>query len=108
MPSSIFIASWGYTGLAFAFVLVPREYQFIVGLLSPLFREFTSWQFRMFSSKIAGDKENVIHPSNFYMEARHSMFLAITLAGVATPLTSYCIIGMDFALNIYHGWKIVL
>ena len=61
----------------------------------------------MFSSKIAGDKQNVVHPSNFYMEARHSMFLAITLAGVATPLTSYCIIGADFALNIYHGWKIV-
>ena len=41
------------------------------------------------------------------MEVRHASFLAIMLGGVATQATTYCVIGMDFALNIYHGLKIV-
>ena len=44
--------------------------------------------------------------ASHYVEARHSMFLAITLAGVATPITSYIIIGLDCAINLYHGSKI--
>ena len=44
--------------------------------------------------------------ASHYVEARHSMFLAITLAGVATPISSYIIIGLDCAINLYRGSKI--
>ena len=42
-----------------------------------------------------------------YVETRHALFLATVLADLATPATTYVIIGMDFLLNIYHGSKIV-
>ena len=42
-----------------------------------------------------------------YVETRHALWLATVLADVATPATTYVIIGMDFLLNIYHGSKIV-
>ena len=41
------------------------------------------------------------------MEKRHATVLAIILGVVATQASSYCIIGMDFAINIYDGLKIV-
>ena len=44
--------------------------------------------------------------AHHYIEARHAMFLAITLAGVATPITSYIIIGLDFVLNLFQASRI--
>ena len=44
--------------------------------------------------------------ANHYVEARHAMFLSITLAGVATPLTSFIIIGLDFLINFFHASRI--
>ena len=41
------------------------------------------------------------------METRHCLFLAVMLGSVANPVTTYCVIGMDFAINIYHGYRIV-
>ena len=42
-----------------------------------------------------------------YMESRHSLFLAIMMGSVATPATTYIIVGMDFVINIFSGLKIV-
>ena len=41
------------------------------------------------------------------METRHCLFLAVMLGSVANTVTTYCIIGLDFAINIYHGFSIV-
>ena len=40
------------------------------------------------------------------MESNHAIFVAIILGNV-TPTTVYCIIGIDFAINIYHALNIV-
>ena len=29
--------------------------------------------------------------------------IAIIIGSVATPLTTYIVVGLDFAINIYHG-----
>ena len=41
------------------------------------------------------------------MEARHAVFLVTVLGDAAKLNTTYVIIGIDFLLNIYHGFKIV-
>jgi hypothetical protein len=41
------------------------------------------------------------------VESRHALFLATVLGDAATLATTCVIIGMDFLLNIYHGFKIV-
>ena len=41
------------------------------------------------------------------IETAHAVQLTIVLASVATPMTTYMILGMDFLINIYHGLKIV-
>ena len=43
---------------------------------------------------------------SLFMETRHAIFISIMM-GNATNATVYSIIGIDFALNIYHGMKIV-
>ena len=41
-----------------------------------------------------------------FMETRHAIFVSIMM-GNTTNATVYSIIGIDFALNIYHGMKIM-
>ena len=41
------------------------------------------------------------------MDTGHAIFLATVLGEAATLATSCVIIGIDFLLNIYHGFKIV-
>ena len=94
-----------------AFIYIPKEYQWILALISPLIREFFVRFSLEISYKSAGNGSrgaySVKFPCMHYMESRHATVLAIILGGVATQTSSYCIIGMDFAINIYHGLKIV-
>ena len=94
-----------------AFIYIPREYQWLLALISPLIREFFVRFSLEISYKSAGNGSrgaySVKFPCMHYMESRHATVLAIILGGVATQTSSYCIIGMDFAINIYHGLKIV-
>ena len=94
-----------------AFIYIPREYQWLLALISPLIREFFVRFSLEISYKSAGNGSrgaySVKFPCMHYMESRHATVLAIILGGVATQTSSYCIIGMDFAINIYHGLRIV-
>ena len=107
----ILIAAWGYTMLGTAFIYIPKEYQWILALISPLIREFFVRFSLEISYKSAGNGSrgsySVKFPCMHYMETRHATVLAIILGGVASQASTYCIIGMDFAINIYHGLKIV-
>ena len=41
------------------------------------------------------------------IETAHALQLSMILASVATDMTTYTILGMDFFINIYHGLHIV-
>ena len=96
-----------YDFLATTMSGVPQEYQWIVAVLSPLLREYGIWietkMSSMASSGVAPHKLVVRH----FIETRHAVFLSVMLGGIATPESTYCIIAMDFLINIYHGLKIV-
>ena len=97
--------TYGYSFLGFAFALFPRDYQWILGLLSPLAREFYIWGLRYFVSKglVDGsvDDYKTRLSTSYYMETRHAIFLAIILGSIATPITCYCVIGIKIAYSCF-------
>ena len=92
------LSSWGYSVLGYIFGLAPLEYQWVLGLLSPLVREMFVWMLQEVSYKGAGEGSRGIYSirlsTSHYMEVRHAIFLAVILGSIATPATSYCIIGL--------------
>ena len=91
-----------------AFATVPLEYQWILGLCLPLIRMIFVKALIFVSSKSAGgdNSRSMVIACTHYMESNHAIFVAIILGNV-TPTTVYCIIGIDFAINIYHALNIV-
>ena len=108
----VFGVNWAYVFLGIAFSTVPRDYQWILALLSPLFREFWVWIAPKPSYKASGTGSGGNTTAKFltqhYMETKHAVFLAVILGGVATPETTYCILGMDSLINMYHSLKIII
>ena len=86
------------------------DYQWILGIILPLVREFFVWNLTTVSNKAAGERSRNSYTLRFtcshYMETRHAIFLAIMM-GNAADTTVYTILGIDFVLNIYHGMQIV-
>ena len=105
----LLLAAWVYGFFTTAFLNTPSDNQWVLGLISPLVREFFVWMLIKIVFKALGEHNNTsaklscIH----YMESRHSLFLAIMMGSVATPATTYIIVGMDFVINIFSGLKIV-
>ena len=96
-----------YDLLAQSMSSVPKEYQWILAVLSPLLREYgiliVTKISSMASSGVAPHKLVVRH----FIQTRHTVYLSIILEGIATPESALCILAMDFLINIFHGLKIV-
>ena len=99
-----------YVILGVGFLIIPLRYQWMLGLACPIFRQIFSWALFKLVSKAAGtdaDLYKVEFLCNHYVESKHAIFMAIILGSVATDTTTYCIIGADFLINIYHGATII-
>ena len=106
-------AAFTYVFFGNAMIKIPLEYQWILALLSGFIRELFTILLLKCSLKSLGDTadEDIIYKSKIscihFIESAHALNMAILLGSVATPLTTYIIIGLDFSINIYHGLKIV-
>ena len=73
-------------------------------------REFNIWLLTEVSYRAAGSQSRgsriIKFTCSHFMETRHAIFAAIMI-GNATDATVYSIIIIDFAINIFHGLKIV-
>ena len=102
---------WIYAFFGVTFSIVPQEYQWILAVLSPLVREALTILTIKTSQKASGedsyDKFSTKYANIHYIETTHAIFLAIIIGGVATQASTYCIIGIDFLMNIYNGLKVV-
>ena len=58
--------------------------------------------------KAAGSKEleHVKVECYNYTEARYAIFFATIMGCVATPVTSWCVMGLNYVLCVYDGLKI--
>ena len=105
---------WGYGILGSAFVNASLEYQWILAFVCPLIRELNFKLLYHVTSKAAGKEEASITSrssirilTQHYAYAKHAVFLAVTVGGVATPTTNYCIAGIDFLEAMFDCFKII-
>ena len=100
------IMSWGYSVLGFVFATFPRDYQWILGLLSPLVRDLLIFMIQecvyRAGGKGARNQYSIRLTSSYYMEMRHAIFLAIILGSIATPITCYCVIGIKITYSCFR------
>ena len=106
----IFVA-WGYGVLGSAFVGASPEYQWILGLLTPIPREIFAKLLLKVIYKAAGDGSQgnkwIEFLTQHYVLTKHAVFLAVIVGGVATPATNYCIVAVDFAEAMIDGLKVI-
>ena len=106
-------AAFSYILFGYGMIKIPSEYQWMLGLSSGLIREFFVSLIKKSSLKSLGDTsdKDIINRSRIssvhLIETAHALQLTIVLASVATPMTTYIILGMDFLINISHGLHIV-
>ena len=118
------IAAWLYAFLGTAFLKAPIEYQWIIGIFTPLVRELFVWTLLEVSYKASGIsnltrliqgnhgthskypkklKISCIH----CMGSRHALFLAIMVGSISTRQTTYVILAVTFVINMYKCLTIV-
>ena len=96
-----------YAALAFAMSIVPQEYQWLLATASPLVRKVYVWVSVKLGYKASGGASPHKLVINDFLESRHAFFMSVMLGGLATDESAYCIIGMDFLINIYDAYKII-
>ena len=106
-------AGFSYILFGNGMIKIPSEYQWMLGLFSGIMRDFFVHFMVKSSIKSLGDTtdKDIINRSKIssthLIETAHALQLTIVLASVATPITTYLILGMDFLINVYNGLKIV-
>ena len=107
----IFGVTWIYPLLGFAFSIVPKEYQWLLALATPLIREFWVWIGPKVCFKASGTGSKGQASTQLiclhYMETKHAVFMAVIIGSGATSESAYCILAVDFLLNMFHTWTII-
>ena len=103
--------AWTYVSFGVVFSIVPQEYQWLLGLISPILREIVKFLSIKASYKAAGEddgaKKSIDFACSHYAETTHAVAIAIIISGVATKESTLCILGMDFIINVYNCIKII-
>ena len=112
VQSAVVLANtWGYALFGVAFTYISPNYQWILGLLSPLPKVISIKLLLYVSFKSAGKeshgKSSIRDPCMHFMETKHCVFTAIIVGGVATPLTRYCILGVRCFISIFRCLKLI-
>jgi hypothetical protein len=91
------------------FLVLPDEYQWILALLLPLYKEVNIWITLQLASRSAyGDQQMMTIACTQQTEAQHALFLAYTIgASIATNTTEIIMLVTDFLINVYLSIKIV-
>ena len=106
-------AAFSYILFGNGMVNIPSEYKWMLGLFSGIMKDFFIYLIVKSSLKSLGDTtdKDIINKSKIssihLIETAHAIQLTIVLASVATPMTTYIMLGTDFLINVYNGLKIV-
>ena len=88
--------------------MVPKEYQWIVALFSPLVRELNVWFSQMFFAKSSnGDIDSTEIYFGMDLGMSDANFLAVTVGSIATFVSSIVIISLDSLINLFTCLRIV-
>ena len=105
------VALWVYGLLGSAFVKAPQNIQWILAFLTPFVKDTFSKVLGKVAMKAADpgleERKSIKFFTNHFVITRHTVFLAVIIGGVSTPLTSLCIMAIDFAKAMQAGWRII-
>ena len=117
----LYLFLWNLIGIQELFLdgifaqLTSMNFQFLMALIIPLFRRFNEWILPKFFNKALGYKEGWTKldedtPATFGMEVAiadvYAFYVAVRL-GWAEPFTVYCILGVEFAINLFYCFRII-
>ena len=107
----LIIFLWGYGVFGSAFTNAQPEYQWILALVAPFVQDLFSKSLYKVSCKSAGEGSETNKSIKFlvqhYVISKHAVFMAVIVGGVANPVTSYCIMVIDFCKAMQKGVKII-
>ena len=97
-----------YESLVTPFEIIPQDFQWILGLLTPLPKILFIKLFLKICSKAYGQithsiKVCVVH--NIHIQ--HALFMCITMGFTANRITSYTIVGLKLFISLFKGLKIM-
>ena len=79
--------------IAKCLLLIRKDYQWIIALTLPLFRELNTWILVKLTTKASsGDIESVLITCTHIISTRYSLFIAVTLGSTATPASEWVIL----------------
>jgi len=90
------------------FKTISKDLQWIMAIFVPLIKQFDdSISMRIICKASGPDKMASKSVGKIFSGANFSFWLVIMLGATATDFTSYCILGVNFAINIYLCLEIV-
>ena len=97
-----------YGFLVIPFRIIPQDFQWTLGLLTPLPVKLLIKLYLKICSKGYGSithyaKVTVVHN----VQLLHALFMVITMGFTATKTTSYTILGLKFFMSLFKGLKII-
>ena len=97
-----------YTFYTKVFIMAPEQFQWVAAVVLIPIREFNLWLQTKVGYKTAGSSDPAIGLTcGHNINNRHCFFLAVTLGTIATDLTCWVILAIDFSINVYLELKIV-
>ena len=97
----IVICFWIYLGTGYLLHVIDRRYQWILALLFPIIRELNQGILSKACCCSSESNDPWIKLSSWHwMGSVNAFFLTVAMASVATDITSYIILGVDFLLNM--------
>ena len=99
-------------GLRMMFVKIPLRLQWFMAIILPIYRKFNMWVMNNIVARwVSGTskKDLLIAKSyvNIYMNCNYALFIAISIGSTASITTSYCILTVEFIINLKNCWKII-
>ena len=95
-------------GLTMVFMVLPTNTQALMAIILPITREFHFWVLGMLRMQSTGTENREAKVlTDIEVNCNYSLFVAIILGTVATEVTSYCILFLEFILNLYSCYKII-
>ena len=81
-----------YGALGSAFVNISPDYQWLLAVVSPLFREILTWATFQINYKVVGkhEKMSIKLPILHYMATKYAIFLSIIVAGSRQIKSGFC------------------
>ena len=89
-------------------LMIPIEVQPIMAIVMPIIRDLELWLLYKVEYIVAeGENRDGKFLTTIEHNVNYTAFLAIALGQLATETTAYCILGVEFVLNMYKVFRII-